>query len=125
MLRAADVLTIHVPLTDATRGLIGAPQLARLKPEAIVVNTARGGILDEAALADALRSGRLLAAGLDVFESEPPDPDNPLLALPNVVLTPHISAGTRDAMCQKMESIFCNLRRFFTSGELVNRVNLP
>ena len=125
VLAAADVLTIHVPLTEATRGLIGEAALAKLKPGAIVVNTARGGILDESALVEALRCGRVLAAGLDVFEQEPPGPDNPLLGLPNVVLTPHISAGTEDAMQQKMRALFDNLRRFFTSGELENRVTFP
>ena len=121
-LGAADILTVHVPLTEATRGLIDRAALARLKPGAIVVNTARGGIVDETALAEALRSGHVLAAGLDVFETEPPCPDNPLFALPNVVLTPHIAAGTRDAMRQKMDALFANLRRFFETGELANRV---
>ena len=125
VLIAADVLTIHVPLTDGTRGLIGQAALARLKPGAIVVNTARGGIVDETALAGALESGQVLAAGLDVFAEEPPAPDNPLLGLPNVVLSPHISAGTRDAMRQKMTAIFANLERFFHTGELANRVSFP
>ncbi|MGH6816570.1 MAG: NAD(P)-dependent oxidoreductase, partial [Hyphomicrobiaceae bacterium] len=98
VLAAADVLTLHVPLTESTRGLLDRAAIGRLKPGAIVVNTARGGLIDEAALADALVSGHVLAAGLDVFEAEPPAPDNRLLTLPNVVLTPHISAGTRDAM---------------------------
>lgn len=124
-LAAADVLTIHVPLTGATRGLIGRDAIAQLKPGAIVVNTARGGIIDERALADALASGHILAAGLDVFETEPPLLDNPLLAMPNVVLTPHISAGTRDAMRQKMAAIFANLRGFFADGTLSNRVAFP
>jgi phosphoglycerate dehydrogenase-like enzyme len=125
VLSAADILTIHVPLTDSTRSLIGRAAIARLKSEAIVVNTARGGIIDEHALADALTTGRLLAAGLDVFEEEPPYPNSPLLSLPNVVLTPHISAGTRDAMRQKMQALFANLRQFFKSGELENRVIFP
>jgi len=125
VLAAADVLSIHVPLTAATRGLIGRQALQRLKPSAIVVNTARGGIVDEAALAAALDSGHVLAAGVDVFEEEPPAPDNPLLALPNVVLTPHISAGSRDAMRAKMTALFGNLRRFFATGELANRVTFP
>ncbi len=125
VLATADVLTIHVPLTSATRGLIGAAAIARLKRGAIVVNSARGGIVDEAALAAALTSGHVLAAGLDVFEREPPAPSSPLLALPNVVLTPHISAGTRDAMRQKLTAIFTNLRRFRATGELANRVALP
>lgn len=125
VLRGADILTIHVPLTNATRGLIGRSAIRRMKPGAILVNTARGGIVDEAALVEALGSGHLLAAGLDVFETEPPRPDDPLLALPNVVLTPHISAGTTDAMRQKMEAIFANLARFFATGELENRVSFP
>lgn len=125
VLAAADVLTVHVPLTSATRGLVGRDALARLKPGAIVVNTARGGIIDEAALVDALKSGHVLAAGLDVFEQEPVTPDNPLVALPNVVLTPHISAGTEDAMRQKMAAIFANLRCFFSGEEMENRVRFP
>ena len=124
-LAAADVVTLHVPLTDNTRGILDRAALARLKPGAIVVNTSRGGLIDEAALADALVSGHVLAAGLDVFETEPPRPDNPLLALPNVVLTPHISAGTRDAMRQKMTALFANLEAFFVTGTLANRVELP
>jgi phosphoglycerate dehydrogenase-like enzyme len=122
VLTAADVLTIHVPLTPATRALIDRRAIARLKPGAIVVNTSRGGIIDEAALVPALASGRVLAAGLDVFEKEPPELGSPLLGLPNVVLTPHISAGTRDAMREKMRALFANLRRFFTGGQLNNRV---
>lgn len=123
--QAADVLTIHVPLTTKTRGLIGARQLARMKRGVIIVNTARGGIIDETSLAQALSSGQVLAAGIDVFEHEPPGADNPLFALPNTVLTPHISAGTRDAASQKMQAIFANLRCFFTTGELANRVKFP
>ncbi|MEQ8395792.1 2-hydroxyacid dehydrogenase [Thalassobaculum sp.] len=125
VLRAADVLSIHVPLTEQTRGLIGRSALERLKPGAIVVNTARGGIVDEAALADGLISGHILAAGLDVFEVEPPAAGNPLFTLPNVVLTPHISAGTRDAMRQKMDALFTNLSRFFSTGTLHNQVRFP
>ena len=125
VLRLADVLTLHVPLTDETRGLIGRQAMQQLKPGAIVVNTARGGLIDEDALAEALVSGHVLAAGLDVFETEPPRPGSPLLDLPNVVLTPHISAGTRDAMRQKMEAIFSNLSQFFRTGELRNRVSFP
>lgn len=125
VLAAADILTIHVPLTDATRGLIGEDALGRMKRDAILVNTARGGIVDEAALADALGSRRLLAAGLDVFEHEPPGSENPLLGLPNVVLTPHVSAGTSDAMTTKMQALFENLRTFFSTGDLANRVTFP
>jgi phosphoglycerate dehydrogenase-like enzyme len=125
VLEHADVVTIHIPLTEETRNLISRRAIARMKPDAILVNTARGGIVDEAALAEALGAGRLLAAGLDVFENEPPQSDNPLLGLPNVVLTPHVSAGTRDAMRQKLAAIFANLARFFDGNELRNRVAFP
>ena len=125
VLDASDVLTFHVPLTSKTHGLLDRAALSRLKPGAIVVNTARGGLIDEAALADALASGHVLAAGLDVFESEPPSRESPLLALPNVVLSPHISAGTRDAMSQKMTALFKNLDGFFSTGTLANLVTFP
>ena len=96
MLPEVDVLTIHVPLGNETRKLIGKNQLALMKPSAILVNTARGGIVDEAALYDALKAGKLFGAGLDVWEVEPPAKDNPLLRLPNVVATPHASGGTHE-----------------------------
>ena len=96
LLERADFVTVHVPLVDSNRNLIGAGQLALLKPTARLVNTARGGIVDEAALCDALRSGRLAAAAADVFETEPPG-DNPLLHLPNFIATPHIGASTLEA----------------------------
>lgn len=95
LLRTADVVSLHVPLTDATRGLIGASELALMKPTATLVNTARGGIVDEDALADALRAGRLHSAGLDVFTAEPRrDPDDPLLGVPNLVVLPHVGSAT-------------------------------
>ena len=96
VLARADAITLHVPLTDQTKGLIGAEQLAGMKPDAIVVNAARGGLVDESALADALRDGRIGGAGVDVFESEPPK-DSPLLAAPRAVLTPHLGASTAEA----------------------------
>ncbi|MGE8941822.1 2-hydroxyacid dehydrogenase [Leptospira interrogans] len=125
MLPAVDVLSIHVPLTPDTRMMIDASAIARLRPGAILINSARGGIIDEDALATALRSGHILAAGLDVFEHEPPRADNPLLPLPNAILTPHISAGTRDAMRQKMAAIFVNLDRFFKGQPMNNIVRFP
>ncbi|HEY2888901.1 MAG TPA: hydroxyacid dehydrogenase [Candidatus Limnocylindrales bacterium] len=96
LLERADVVTVHVPLTAETANLIDAAALARLKPGAIVLNLARGGVVDEAALAEALRDGRLWGAGVDVYEREPPV-DSPLLSAPNVVLTPHIAASTAEA----------------------------
>jgi D-3-phosphoglycerate dehydrogenase len=97
LLPRVDFLTVHTPLTDETRGLIGARELGLLRPGARVLNCARGGIIDETALADALRSGRLAGAALDVFTEEPPPADHPLLKIPNVVVTPHLGASTVEA----------------------------
>jgi glyoxylate reductase len=101
LLRAADFVSIHTPLTDETYHLIGAEELALMKPSAILINTARGPVVDSAALAEALRERRIFAAGLDVFEREPIAPDDPLLELDSVVLLPHIgsaSVATRTRM---------------------------
>ena len=122
LLRECDVLSLHLPLTIGTRGLIGRDALAKMKPSAILVNTARGGIVDEDALADALFQGQLAAAGLDVFAIEPCDPAHRLLALRNIVVTPHISAGTRDALTTKMRAAFANIERFHRGEALVNEV---
>ncbi len=92
MLPEVDVLCLTCPLTPETRGMIAAPQLAAMKPGSILVNVARGGIVVESDLVDALRSGHLAAAAVDVFDPEPPDPANPLLHLPNVVVTPHCAS---------------------------------
>ena len=94
LLAAADVISLHAPATPETNHLINAHRLAQMKPGSILVNTARGSLGDEKALVDALRSGHLAAAGLDVFEREPIDPDHPLLKLENVVLTDHIASHT-------------------------------
>jgi D-3-phosphoglycerate dehydrogenase len=104
LIARADVVTVHVPLTRATRGLIGREQLDRMKPGAIVLNVARGGILDEAAVADALGDGRLAGAGIDVFETEPPA-GSPLLDAPNTVLTPHLGASTAEAQVLVAEEV--------------------
>jgi D-3-phosphoglycerate dehydrogenase len=104
MLARSDVVTVHVPLTRATRGLIGRDALARLKPGSIVLNVARGGVLDEAAVAEALRSGHLGGAGIDVFDEEPPI-GSPLLDAPNTLLTPHLGASTAEAQVLVSEEV--------------------
>ena len=93
ILKCADMVSLHLPLTDATRGMVNRDFLGRMKPGSYLINTSRGGLVVEADLRDALVSGHLAGAGLDVLNSEPPEPGNPLLGLPNVVLCPHI-AGT-------------------------------
>ena len=97
LLAEADIVSLHLPLTAATHHIIGREQLAAMKPTAILVNAARGPLIDENALADALREGRIGGAGLDVFEVEPPSPRNPLLSVPNVVLSPHTAGNTVEA----------------------------
>lgn len=98
LLRTSDYVTLHVPLTDATRHLLDAERLALLKPTAFVINTARGALIDQDALADALGSGALAGAGIDVFDPEPPPPSLRLLKAPNVVLSPHVGGVTRETV---------------------------
>ena len=124
LLRVADIVTLHVPLTTQTRHLLNADTMAIMKRGAILINTARGPLVDEHALAAALRNGRLAAAALDVFEHEPLPATSPLVDLPNVVLTPHISAGTRDALKAKMTAIAANVERFYAGEPLRNQVAL-
>ena len=105
MLAACDVVTLHVPLTSATRHLIGAAEIAVMKPGACIVNTARGGVLDEAAMARALASGRLGAAALDVFEDEPLTAHSRLAGIPNLYLTPHVAGLTEEANARTGELV--------------------
>lgn len=98
LLSQSDFVSLHVPMTDETRGIIGAPELSLMKPTAVIVNTSRGGLIDEAALYDALVAGKLGGAGLDVFESEPPEEGNPLLGLDNVLCSPHVAGQTAEAL---------------------------
>jgi glyoxylate reductase len=111
LLAQSDVVTLHVPQSEETLGMIGAAELARMKPTALLINTARGSLVDEAALHHALTSGQLAGAGLDVFATEPPAAYHPLLGLDNVVATPHVAAGTRDALATKMRAAFGNMQR--------------
>lgn len=122
LLERADIVTLHLPLTRETRHLMNRGRLARMKRGAYLVNTARGGLVDEQALLEVLQSGHLAGAALDVFETEPVAAGHPLSRLPNVVLTPHISAGTRDALATKMKAIFDNVQRFYRGEPLANRV---
>lgn len=98
LLSATDVLSVHVPLTEDTRHIVGEQEISSMKPDAIIINTARGPVMDEAALVQALKAGQIGGAGLDVFENEPVAPDNPLLKLDNVILTPHTAALTRECV---------------------------
>lgn len=104
LLAQADFISIHVPLTPETRNLIGRDALPRMKPTSVLVNTARGGIVDEAALGDAIRGGRLAGAGLDVVVDEPLKADHPLAGLPNVILTPHVAGVTEEAMMRMAQT---------------------
>lgn len=123
LLERVDILSLHCPLTPQTRGMIGAAQFARMKAGAILVNTARGPVVDEAALIAALESGRLSAAGIDTFATEPPDPANPLFRMPNVIVTPHIAAVTTDAMA-RMGTITANNIVSWLRGEVYDRRSL-
>jgi phosphoglycerate dehydrogenase-like enzyme len=123
LLADADIVTVHVPLTASTRHMLDAKALGRMKRTAFLINTARGGIVDEQALVDALRAGRIAGAALDVFEQEPSGANHPLYAFPNVVLTPHVAAGTRDAFATKMGFIFQNLEAFFDGKPVENLVD--
>ena len=111
LLRQSDIVSLHVPLTPETRGLIDARTLPWMKSTAVLINTARGGVVDEPALIEALRNGTIAAAGLDVFAKEPPDRDNPLLQMENVVATPHNGGGTVDTMIRIFGHAFDNILR--------------
>jgi phosphoglycerate dehydrogenase-like enzyme len=96
LLREADVLTLHLILSERSRGILGAAELAQMQPGAVVVNTSRGPLIDQAALISALKEGRIAGAGIDVFDQEPLPPDHPILAAPNTVLTPHLGYVTEE-----------------------------
>ncbi len=122
LLEASDVVSLHLPLTPETEGLIDRRALARMKPAAVLINTARGGLVEETALVEALTSGRLLAAGLDVLAEEPPPPDHPLLSLDNVVLTPHVAWLTQETLTRSFDVALENVRRLRDGRDLLFRV---
>jgi D-3-phosphoglycerate dehydrogenase len=122
-LERADVLTVHVPLTPETQGMVGAPELARMNRHAFVLNLARGGVVVEDALVDALNAGRLGGAALDVFDAEPLPADHPLRTVPNLVLTPHLGASTRDAQRNVAVEACEAVRDALVTGDLSAAIN--
>ncbi len=122
LFRESDVVSLHCPLTPETKGLVDERRLALMKPTAFLVNTARGPLVDEAALAAALNAGRIAGAGLDVLAVEPPPPSNPLLAARNCVITPHVAWATRDARRRLIDVTAANLAAF-AAGQPQNVVN--
>ena len=133
ILAECDVVSLHVPLTDRTRGLVGAAELASMKPGSYLVNTSRGAVLDEAALIDALRSGHLAGAALDVFEQEPVADDNLLLTMDNTIVSPHIGSDTTVATHGAVQMCVANITAFLQGArppnllnpEVLDRIDLP
>lgn len=123
LLAHSDIVSLHLPLTADTDTLIDRAALSRMRSHAVLVNTSRGGIVDEIALVEALREGGIAAAGLDVFSDEPVDPANPLLSLDNVVVTPHVTWYTVDTMRRYLTSAIDNCRRLRDGQPLMNVVN--
>jgi glycerate dehydrogenase len=118
LLAASDVVSLHCPLTSATQGMIGARELALMKPDALLINTARGGLIDGHALSAALKAGRLGGAGIDVLPQEPPTDGDPLLDpdIPNLLLTPHVAWAAREARQRCLDEIAANVRDFLNGG---------
>jgi D-3-phosphoglycerate dehydrogenase len=122
LLPQVDILTLHLPLTEESHGMIDAAALALMKPTAVVINTSRGGIVDEHALYQAISSRKLFGAGLDVFEIEPPTLDNPLTKLPTVVVTPHAAGGTYETQERSSLLVAEQLFEALAGGEPLGRV---
>ncbi|OHU21647.1 hydroxyacid dehydrogenase [Mycobacteroides franklinii] len=122
LLTSSDIVSLHLPLTESSTNLLDATALSQMRPGSVLVNTSRGAVVDEAALVNALRQGPLGAAGLDVFAQEPVSSDNPLLSLPNVVLTPHVTWFTADTMTRYLDHAIDNCRRIQEGMPLADRV---
>lgn len=125
LIETADVITVHVPITKDTRGFIGRAEFARMRDGVLIVNAARGGIVDEAALLEAIESGKVAGAALDVFEQEPPPADHPLIARPEVVATPHLGAATDQAQLNVAVAVAEQVRDYLQDGVVRNAVNIP
>jgi D-3-phosphoglycerate dehydrogenase / 2-oxoglutarate reductase len=121
----ADYVSVHVPLNEGTKHLLNAETMKKLKPGVRLINCARGGIIDETALVEALKNGQVKGAALDVFEAEPPAKDHPLFALPNLIVTPHLGAATEEAQLKVAQELAETLRDYFLTGSVRNAVNLP
>jgi D-3-phosphoglycerate dehydrogenase len=125
LLQRSDFISVHTPLTADTRGLLGESQLALMKPGVRLINCARGGVIDETALAEAIRAGRVAGAALDVFETEPLPAGHPLLSLDRVVVTPHLAASTAEAQSTVSLAIAEQVAAVFVRGAVLNAVNMP
>jgi phosphoglycerate dehydrogenase-like enzyme len=123
ILSRSDILSVHVPLSEETRGLIGRDEIARMKKGAILLNLARGEVVDAWALADAVKEGRLSGAGVDVFDPEPISPGNPLIGLENVILTPHIAGATAESKLKSLRICFENFARVMRGERPAKVVN--
>lgn len=122
LLAKSDFVSLHCPLTDATRGMVNRDFIAKMKPGAVLINTSRGAVLNEADVAEALHNGILGGAGLDVLAKEPADPKNPLLSAPNTIITPHCAWTSKEARLRLMEILDENLSSFVRTGQGINRV---
>jgi D-3-phosphoglycerate dehydrogenase len=121
MIARSDIVTLHARVTPETTGILSRARIAAMKPGAILINTARGSLVDQAAMVEALKSGHLGGAALDTFEVEPPEAGDALLSLPNVTLTPHIAGASRRVATYAAEVVVEDLRRFVEGAPLVNR----
>jgi phosphoglycerate dehydrogenase-like enzyme len=120
LLQESDIVTLHIPLTPETSGLIGRQELALMKPRSLLINTARGALVDEEALAAALREGTIAGAGIDVFVQEPLPASHPLRSCPNILLTPHTGGQTREAMARMVSLMLENIERLSRGDELLD-----
>ena len=125
LLQTSDIVTLHVPLTEQTRHLIGRRELSHMKTTALLINTCRGQVIDEQALTSILKENRIMGAGLDVLEEEPPDINHPLLSLENVLITPHVAGVTLDTWRRRSEIIYQNMQRVWEGNDPLSPLLTP